>query len=102
MLCVSVMHAMVFVVAPYNGTTTEAVVNTTVTYTCYADGGPGNMYTWFRQRDNSLVSSMQKLILDNTNPLDGGEYQCIVNNDAGYFTAMTTLNGNYIDLIYGA
>ena len=64
-----------------------------VTYTCYADGGPGNTYEWLRLRDNSVVSSMQELILDNMAPLDGGDYQCTITNNAGDTTVMTTLNG---------
>ena len=64
-----------------------------VTYTCYADGGPGNTYEWLRLRDNSVVSTVQELTLDNTDPLDGGEYQCNISNAAGSDTAMTTLNG---------
>ena len=67
----------IFLVAPFNATITEAVVINTVTYTCYADGGPGNTYEWLRLRDNSLVSTVQELTLDNTDPLDGGEYQCL-------------------------
>ena len=90
------LFCSVSLVAPYNGSITEVVVNNTVTYTCYADGGPGNTYEWLRLRDNSVVSSMQELILDNTDPLDGGEYRCTISNDAGNATAMTTLNGNLL------
>ena len=35
----------------------------------------------------------QELILDNTDPLDGGDYQCTITNIAGNTSAMTTLNG---------
>ena len=81
-------------VAPYNATITEVTMSNYVTYTCYADGGPGNSYQWIRLRDNEVVSMTQELTsLDNTDPLDGGDYQCIVNNNAGYDTAMTSLNG---------
>jgi len=38
---------------------------------------------------------MQELILDNTDPLDGGDYQCTITNDAGNTIVMTTLNGEY-------
>ena len=88
------MDAVIFVVAPYNATVTEAVVTTMVTYTCNADGGPGNTYEWLRLKDNSVVSSGQELILDNTDPLDGGEYRCTITSGAGdTATAMATLNG---------
>ena len=81
------------VVAPYNATITEVVVINMVTYTCYAEGGPGNTYEWLRLRDNSVVSSIQELILDNTDPLDGGDYQCTITNNAGDITVNATLNG---------
>ena len=82
------------VVAPYNATINEAIVINTVTYTCSADGGPGNTYEWLRLRDNSVVSTGQILTLDNTDPLDGGEYQCTITSGAGdTATAMATLNG---------
>ena len=80
-------------VAPYNATITEVTVNNTVTYTCYADGGTGNSYQWIRLRNNEVVSMTQELTLDNIDPLDGGEYQCTITNDAGNDVAMTTLNG---------
>jgi len=89
-------HVLILVVAPFNATITQVVVINMVTYTCYADGGPGNTYEWVRLRDNSVVSSTQELILDNTDPLDGGDYQCNITNDAGNTTVMTTLNGEDI------
>ena len=87
------MHILFLTVAPFNATITEVVVINTVTYTCYADGGPGNTYEWLRVRDNSVVSSTQELILDNTNPLDGGDYQCTITNNAGNVATITRLNG---------
>ena len=80
-------------VAPYNATIAKAVNNNNVTFTCYADGGLGNTYEWLRLRNNEVVSMMQELILDNTDPLDGGDYQCTITNIAGNASAMTTLNG---------
>ena len=68
-------------------------MNSTVTYTCYADGGPGNSYQWIRLRDNEVVSMTQNLTLDNTDPLDGGEYRCTISNDAGNLDTLATLNG---------
>ena len=80
-------------VAPYNAIITEVVNMNNVTYTCSADGGLGNTYQWLRLRDNMTVSAEQDLVLDNTNPLDGGMYLCTVTNVAGNTTVMTTLNG---------
>ena len=71
----------------------NVTMNNIVTYTCYADGGPGNSYQWIRLRDNVVVSMIQELTLDNTDPLDGGDYQCTIINDAGSDTVMTALNG---------
>ena len=73
--------------------TSNVTMDIVVTYTCYADGGPGNSYQWIRLRDNETVSMAQELTLNNTNPLDGGDYQCTITNDAGNDTAMTSLNG---------
>ena len=75
----------------------NVTMNNVVTYTCYADGGPGNSYQWIRLRDDETVSMVQ-LTLDNTDPLDGGDYQCTVTNDAGNDTVMTTLNGEICQL----
>ena len=80
-------------VAPYNATIAEAVNINNVTFTCYADGGPDNTYEWLRLRDDEVVSTTQELILDNTDPLDGDDYQCTITNIAGSTTAMTTLSG---------
>ena len=87
------MHLHSHTVAPYNATITEVVVINNVTYTCYADGGLGNTYQWLRLRDNEVVSMTQELTLNNTDPLDGGDYQCTITNIADNTTATTTLNG---------
>jgi len=39
------------------------------------------------------VTSVQELTLNNTDPLDVGEYQCTIRNAANNATIMTTLNG---------
>ena len=71
----------------------NVTVNNVITYTCYADGGPGNFYQWLRLKDNEVVSMTQELILDNINPMDGGDYQCTITNNANNDTTLTTLNG---------
>ena len=81
-------------VAPYNVTITKDMVNSgNVTYTCYADGGPGNSYQWLRLRDNKVLSVEQELTLNNTDPMDGGDYQCTITNIVGNMTSVTTLKG---------
>ena len=86
------VHHHTCTAAPYNATITETVDNNIVTYICHADGGL-DTYEWLRLRDNEVVSLTQELILDNTNPLDGGNYECTVTNTAGNTSAMTILNG---------
>ena len=39
------------------------------------------------------MSSIQELTLDNTDPLDGGDYQCAITNTAGFTSAIVILNG---------
>ena len=68
-------------------------MNNVVTYTCFAAGGPNSFYLWIRLRDNVVVSVTQELTLNNTNPLDGGDYRCTITNNAGSDTVLTTLNG---------
>ena len=72
------------------------MVNNTVTHTCNADGGPNNSYQWLRLRDGAIISITKVLTLDNTNPLDGGDYQCIISNIAGNTSVMTNLNGKVL------
>ena len=81
------------VVAPYNATITEVTMNNVVAYTCFAYGGPNNSYQWIRLRDRRVVALTQELTLNNTDPLDGGDYQCFIANSAGSDSALITLNG---------
>ena len=99
-MCVKFIVAINFVllyfhshpVAPYNAMISNVTMNNIVIYTCYADGGPRNSYQWIRLRENKTVSMTQKLTLDNTDLLDGGDYQCIIANKAG------NNRGGYISL----
>ena len=90
--CIS-LYLHFHTVAPYDAMISNVTMNNVVTYTCYADGGAGNSYQWLRLRDNEVVSMTQELTLNNTDPLDGGDYHCTITNNAGNDTAMTTLNG---------
>ena len=71
----------------------NVTMNNVITYACYADGGPGNSYQWLRLRDSDVVSITQELTLDNTDPMDGSNYQCTITNNAGIDTSLTTHNG---------
>ena len=64
------------------------------TFNCMAMGGPENMFSWIKVRDNTVVVSDSELMLVNIMASDGGVYQCSVENLAGSDNATVTLNGN--------
>ena len=71
----------------------NAVRNTTVPFTCTAEGGPGNVLTWTRLFDGEIVSRDGVLMVLVDSPTDGSDYQCLVRNAAGSEAAIVTLNG---------
>ena len=60
---------------------------------CIADGGPANMYRWFK--DNMLFDNDSVVNITSVEATDGGLYECRVSNDAGNSTANVTINGEY-------
>ena len=68
--------------------------NSSVSVTCSAEGGPNNLYQWREQGE--LISYNSELHFQSITGSDGGVYQCIVVNEAGYGTALTYLYGTYI------
>ena len=73
-----------------SGMTNQRVGNV-VDFTCSAQGGPGNMFNW--TLDGIEVAVTPNLTRNINSALDGGIYQCRVENDAGFDTAPVTING---------
>ena len=65
------------------------------TFTCMAFGGPGNMFSWTKVRDNRNITNNSELMLVDLMASDGGVYQCTVENLAGSENDTVTLNGNH-------
>ena len=58
-------------------------------------GGPVNMFSWTKVRDNTVVVNDSELMLVDLMASDGGQYMCLVENLAGKDNASrsVTLNG---------
>ena len=86
---------VLFSVAPYNVMINEVIVNGTIIYTCYSDGGPDNLYHWMRQgRGNFTIS--QQLVFTKKVQSNEGTYECTVNNHAGMETESITFSGTFV------
>ena len=66
--------------------------NSTVSLTCRAEGGPNNMFEWrnFTQR---IISNSDVLELTMITGSDGNSYRCVVFNDVGSSSAITSIIG---------
>ena len=76
----------------------NAQVNTNVTSTCTAEGGPDNTFTWSMVTatgDMSLVQKGPVLVIE-VDVEYGGLYICRVENAAGYDEANLAINGKCI------
>ena len=51
---------------------------------CLSEGGPEIEYTWLLPGNTNITESTNALIIANVTTSDGGDYTCIVTNDAGY------------------
>ena len=71
----------------------RAVRNTTETFMCSAEGGPGNTFNWTRLSDGGIVSESSELEINVVNASVGGSYQCTVENMAGSESAIVSLYG---------
>ena len=56
-------------------------------------GGPGNMFSWTKVRDDRNITNDSELMLVDIMASDGGVYQCTVENLAGSENDTITLNG---------
>ncbi len=63
------------------------------TFNCSAMGGPGNMFSWTRLYDNTIVGNTSNLTVNVSGATDGGQYRCEVSNQAGNESQVTILNG---------
>ena len=64
-----------------------------LTLTCTASGGPSNMFCWVKDGDDITGSTDSMLNLTDVTVDEGGLYECVVNNDAGYSSANITIHG---------
>ena len=69
-------------------------VDSTVSSTCVAQGGPNNVFEWRRQ--GVVISNDPVLAIPMVTGSDGGVYQCTVSNAAESDTATTTVIGMYL------
>ncbi len=65
----------------------------TQTFACSAMGGPGNIFSWTRLYDNTIVGNTSNLTVSVSGATDGGQYRCEVSNLAGNGFDTATLNG---------
>ena len=63
----------------------------TITFNCSSQGGPGNRYYWQRNGTDLLTETSNILTIVDVNASVGGDYACVVSNDAGSDNATTTL-----------
>ena len=54
------------------------------------------MFSW--SKDNMVIIESNILSISPVTPAEGGEYQCMVSNDAGNSTANITIYGEFVAL----
>ena len=60
-----------------------------VTFNCYALGGPDNTYVWMK--NEMIIGNESTLVVTDIDASSGGTYTCLVSNAAGNDSASTTL-----------
>ena len=60
---------------------------------CSAAGGPNNMFRWSKDGGGIAGSTDYILNIAGVTTTDGGFYECVVNNTAGYSSANITIYG---------
>jgi hypothetical protein len=64
---------------------------TNVTFTCVADGGPGNSFQWFHNEQMLEGERNQTMSLTGIGKPNEGDYTCLVTNEAGFGSATSVL-----------
>ena len=62
-----------------------------MTFTCSAQGGPGNEFQWQRNGGDLENETLANLTVANISASEGGSYTCVVSNAAGDDSATATL-----------
>ena len=62
-----------------------------VTFICMSQGGPGISYIWQKNGNDLPSETSETLVLNSVIAEDGGEYTCIVSNNAGSENATAVL-----------
>ena len=73
--------------------TNNSFNGSTVILTCNSLGGPHNKFRWTYLRTGEIVST-EKIYNFISIVSTGGQYECLVHNDAGNETDTATVNGN--------
>ena len=75
-----------------NPSVASILVGEDVTFECSSDGGPDNQYQWTNLQSGDIISNIPYLVIESVSVSDGGQYECNVSNEAGYETAVSTIN----------
>ena len=94
-VCISYNHNLCLIVSPQDGvsiTPDNATFNEndTVILQCITYGGPGNTFEWIF--NETVIENTSNLTLTGVMAEDGGDYICIVSNEAGSNNATAVLS----------
>ena len=87
--------------APFNVTihgSTQYIYGDTLELNCTSEGSPTLQYSWSRKTSNGnmfpagATINNNTIIIHNLSVSDRGHYTCTVSNEAGNFSATTTVN----------
>ncbi|CAG2201836.1 unnamed protein product [Mytilus edulis] len=69
--------------------------NTSILLTCKSDGNPKPHYQWYKENDNMLISTNERLTITDMNVRNSGIYTCNVSNT---FNGDTHRNARHVQL----
>ena len=90
------LYFLFFPVSPLSSVRVEPVTEIaefgdSVTFTCSAEGGPGNEFQWQRNGGDLENETSANLTVANISASEGGNYTCVVSNAAGNDSETATL-----------